>query len=64
MVEVKEERVGSLDALRIVLCVFVIVLHFNNSHGGAALTYTAGYFYNHEFALLCESFTICAEMGS
>lgn len=63
MVEVKEERVGSLDALRIVLCVFVIVLHFNYSHGGAALTYTAGYFYNHEFALLCESFTICAVNG-
>lgn len=56
----KEERIGSLDVLRIVLCMFVITLHFNNSNGGAALVLTEGNFYNHEFALLNESFTICA----
>ena len=60
MLKAKEERIGSLDVLRIILCLFVITLHFNSCNGGAALKYTEGCFYNHEFALLCESFTICA----
>lgn len=55
-----ENRIASLDVLRIILCLFVIVLHFNNSNGGAALKYTEKNLFNHEFALFCESFSICA----
>lgn len=34
------QRIGSFDVLRIILSLFVILLHFNNSNGGNALKYT------------------------
>ena len=56
----KNVRIASFDWLRMILAFFVIVLHFNNSNGGAALTYTAGNPFGHELALLSESACICA----
>lgn len=36
-----EKRIASMDVLRIVLTIFVITLHFNNSMGGKSI-----YLYN------------------
>lgn len=57
---IKNGRIASFDWLRIVLTFFVIVLHFNNSNGGAALAYTSENPFGHELALLSESICICA----
>ena len=54
------QRIGSFDALRIILSLFVILLHFNNSNGGNALKYTENNMIGHEFLLVCESLAICA----
>ena len=47
-----------MDVLRIVLTIFVITLHFNNSMGGRAFIYTTNI--NYELALIFESFSLCA----
>ena len=36
-----EKRIASMDVLRIVLTIFVITLHFNNSMGGGEVTFCA-----------------------
>lgn len=46
------QRIGSFDALRIILSLFVILLHFNNSNGGNALKYTENNMIGHEFLLV------------
>lgn len=53
-------RIASFDWLRMFLALFVIVLHFNISTGGAVLSYTVGNTFGHELALLSESVCICA----
>lgn len=53
-----EKRIASMDVLRIVLTIFVITLHFNNSMGGRAFIYTTNI--NYELALIFESFSLCA----
>lgn len=53
-----EKRIASMDVLRIVLTIFVITLHFNNSMGGKAFIYTTDI--NYELALIFESFSLCA----
>lgn len=51
-----EKRIASMDVLRIVLTIFVITLHFNNSMGGRAFIYTTNI--NYELALIFESFSL------
>lgn len=59
-VENENGRIASFDWLRMILALFAIVLHFNNSNGGAAFIYTTKNTFGHEFALLSESICICA----
>lgn len=52
------ERNSAFDVLRILLALFVIALHFNNSMGGGALVFANGI--SREIVLLMEAFAICA----
>ena len=58
--ETKSQRIASFDCLRIVLSLFVILLHFNNSSGGGALNLTVNNQIGHEMLLLGEGAAICA----
>ena len=52
------ERNSAFDVLRILLALFVIALHFNNSWGGGAFVFANGI--SREIVLLMEAFAICA----
>ncbi len=56
----EEQRIFSLDVLRVILAMMVIVLHINNSAGGKALSMSATNKGVHEFLLAIEAFSICA----
>lgn len=52
----KVKRIASLDGLRIILAVMVIILHFNNSNGGKAFILAATNHGVYEFLLALEAF--------
>lgn len=52
------ERNSAFDVLRILLALFVIALHFNNSRDGGAFVFANGI--SREIVLLMEAFAICA----
>lgn len=54
----EHERNSSFELLRILLMLFIVILHYNNTEMGGALKYTSGI--NKAFIKLIESFSICA----
>lgn len=53
-----KERNSNIELLRIVLALAVIILHYNNSDIGGALSVSRGMNYN--LLVILESFSICA----
>lgn len=58
--EKKRNRIASLDVLRMILAVMVIILHFNNSNGGKAFIFAATNHGVYDFLLAMEALSICA----
>ena len=54
------ERNNGITLLKCILPIMVIILHFNNSHGGAGLIASSGNPIEHEFLLLLEALSIAA----
>lgn len=52
------ERNSNFELLRIILMVFVVILHYNNVEMGGALGYTTGI--NKIVSHFIEAFSICA----
>lgn len=61
IVNKKTERNSNIELLRILVTLFVIILHYNNANNGKAFSYTQNILpANYQFLLLFEMFAICA----
>ncbi len=58
-----KERQSNIELYRIVLTIGVIILHYNNEHGGAGFKNVTPNSFNYIVLMLLEAFFICAVNG-